>query len=151
MTQGDVTTALPALVDAQARGYQPKNTYKGRPGVYYALTKQIVIATQTGRAVLAYCRERQHRLPPTCCCTRRVTRSAAPRFANLADRDDFEAAYAAPVTGSLAGEYFRQPDHPSQGRDETFAESHAMYLTEPATLKAESPAIFACWQARLAH
>jgi hypothetical protein len=62
------------------------------------------------------------------------------------DQPDFIAAYTADANhGPLADGYYHQANAPA-GRDEAFAESHAEYLRDPASMKAEYPHLFAYWQ-----
>ena len=152
VTRGDITTEWPALASQQPRGYGASQVWTGRPGTYRASSKQVIIATQDGpdgtrvmpgsdtstsADVLAH--ETGHAL------------NYLPLSGHVSDSEAFKAAYLGPMSGRLSDDpYYHQQDTAS-GRDEAFAESHAMFLTTPAELKAESPTLYAYWQDRLAH
>ena len=151
VTRGDVATQRPSMAKQKPRDFPGGATWKGTPGTFFQSTKQIVIATQDGpngsrvmpglvqsssADVLAH--ETGHAL------------NRLPMFSNDSDSDKFEAAYSQPMTGRLTEDYYHQLPK-SAGRDEAFAESYAMFLTRPAELKADSPALYNYWHTREAH
>jgi hypothetical protein len=154
VTRGDITHQIAALRDQHPRDYRPGATWRGRPGTYWAPTKSVVVATQDGpngsrimpgqtlsSSVDVLLHESGHALNRTSI------------FANRSEGDAFQAAYKAdgPMSGKLADEYYHQTASPAAGRDEAYAESSAMFLTQPAELKADAPHVYDYWARQYAQ
>jgi hypothetical protein len=156
VTRGNVTNYLTELKGEHPRDYPAGSQWDKVPGTYWAPTKEIVIATQDaggGKRGLpgadlsssedVFEHESAHAL----------NRTGAGGL--LSDADDFKSAFDKDGNkGKFAQEYYHQkgPDgkDSSDGRDEAYAESNAMYISDPERLKRECPNLYDYWYGKLA-
>jgi hypothetical protein len=156
VTRGAVTSYLTALKGVHPRDWPAGASWDKVPGTYWAPTKEIVIATEDGGGG-------KRKLPGSdLASSEDVFEHEAAHALNrtgsgglLSDADDFKSAYGKDGTkGKFAQEYYHQrgPDgkDSSAGRDEAFAESNAMYLSDPERLKRECPHLYEYWRSKLA-
>ena len=155
VTRGNVTNYLTELKGVHPRDYPGDSVWDKVPGTYWAPTKEIVIATQDAGGG-------KRKLPGSDLSTsedifEHESAHALNRTGTgglLSDADDFKSAYDKDGNkGKFAQEYYHQrgPDgkDSSAGRDEAFAESNAMYISDPEKLKRECPNLYAYWQSKL--
>jgi hypothetical protein len=158
VTNGGVATYRPSLNDNLPRGHV--DTWSTVAGVYLPDTKEVVVATHanadgsralpgkdqsSSEDVVAH--EMAHAYNAT-------GTDADGKAQLLSDQDDFKKAYDADgKTGHLNDPYYHQPDaggnDSSGGRDEGFAESNAMYRTDPDGMKKTHPNLYKYWHDRL--
>ncbi|MBV9758075.1 MAG: hypothetical protein JO047_13560 [Alphaproteobacteria bacterium] len=156
VTRGNVTNYLTELKGVHPRDYPGDSVWDKVPGTYWAPTKEIVIATQDAGGG-------KRKLPGADLSTSEdVFEHESAHALNrtgtaglLSDADDFKSAYEKDGNkGKFAQEYYHQkgPDgkDSSAGRDEAFAESNAMYITDPDKLKRECPNLYEYWHKMLA-
>jgi hypothetical protein len=156
VTRGNVTNYLTELKGVHPRDYPAGSAWDKVPGTYWAPTKEIVVATQDasggGRKLPGadlsssedvFEHESAHAL----------NRTGAGGL--LSDADDFKSAYDKDGRkGKFAQEYYHQQGSDgkdsSAGRDEAFAESNAMYISDPEKLKKDCPNLYDYWHSKLA-
>jgi hypothetical protein len=156
VTRGNVTNYLTDLKGVHPRDWPEGATWDKVPGTYWAPTKEIVIATEDaggGKRKLpdsdlsssedVFEHESAHAL----------NRTGAGGL--MSDEDDFKSAFDKDGDkGKFAQEYYHQRGadgkDSSAGRDEAFAESNAMYISDPERLKRECPNLYDYWHSKLA-
>ena len=158
VTTGGVATFKPSLNDNLPRGHT--DTFSTVAGVYLPDSKQVVIATHAGADgkrelpgqtesssadVVAH--EMAHAYNAT-------GKDSDGDASLMSDQDDFKDAYKDETkTGHLSDPYYHQKhwwgSDSSGGRDEGFAESNAMYRTDPDGMKKTYPKLYAYWNKKL--
>lgn len=144
-----VADYLTGMGKDRPRGWPPGQTLKDVPAIYNPSTKEVVIGTHAGSnggrempgpdqtsSVDAVVHEVGHA----------INYNQYGSSGILSDRDDFKNAYDADAgKGHLADRYYHQQDA-AAGRDEAFAESHAMYIHDSKKMGKEYPHLYAYWQ-----
>ena len=156
VTRGNVTNYLTDLKGEHPRDYPADSVWDKVPGTYWAPTKEIVIATQDAGGG-------KRKLPGSdLSSSEDIFKHKSAHALNrtgagglLSDADDFKSAYDKDGSkGKFAQEYYHQkgPDGKdgSAGRDEAFAESNAMYISDPEKLKKDCPNLYDYWHNKLA-
>ena len=156
VVQDTVTQHLTRLKDVQPRGWPPGSTWDQVAGLYNPSTKEVVIVTKPDRAVRrlpgaaesesrdVLLHEVGHAINEVGHAINEVghainnTSGGASATRKLSDSDAFVAAYNADKE-ALRG-YYKQEG--IAGRDETFAEGYARFLTNPDVLKMDWPNLY---------
>jgi hypothetical protein len=157
VTTGGVATYRPSLNDNLPRGHL--DTWSTVAGVYLPDTKEVVIATHAnadgtralpGQAQTSSADAVAHEMAHAYNAT---GKDPDAKDMLRSDMDDFKTAYAEATTGHLGDAYYHQKDasgnDTSGGRDEGFAESNAMYRTDPETMKKQYPKLYEYWHTQL--
>ena len=158
VTTGGVATYKPSLNANLPRGHT--DTFSTVAGVYLPDSKEVVVATHAGADgkrelpgqkqsssadVVAH--EMAHAYNAT-------GKDADGKAEAMSEQDDFKDAYKDETkTGHLADPYYHQKGFwgfdSAGGRDEGFAESNAMYRTDPEGMKTTYPKLYAYWNKKL--
>ena len=153
VTTGGVATYRPSLNANLPRGHL--DTWSTVAGVYLPDTKEVVVATHAAAdGSRALPGQDQSSSDDVVAHEMAHAYNATGGKKLLSEEDDFKTAYASDATsGKLGGAYYHQKDaagnDTSGGRDEGFAESNAMYRTNPESMKKQYPKLYEYWHKRL--
>ena len=144
--RGSVTDHRTDLQGVQPRGWPPGKTWDDVPGAFVPDRNEVVIAT---RAAADGSRE----IPPTGSShgsANLVLHEAGHAMDHVGGEvSENDAAFKAAYEADQAAmpEYLRQPGE--AGRSEAYAESHALYLQDPAECRRRYPNLARYWDTKL--
>lgn len=144
--RGSVTDHRTDLHGVQPRGWPPGKTWDDVPGAFVPDRNEVVIATRAGA-------NGQREIPPTgsshgsASLVLHEAGHAMDHVGGEVSQNDaaFRAAYDADQ--AAMPEYLRQPGE--AGRSEAYAESHALYLQDPAECRRRYPNLARYWDTKL--